>query len=139
MPSTKIGWKEVAMEFESKWNFPHCIGAVDGKHIKIKKPSNSGSYYFNYKKTFSIVLIAIVNANYEFMMIDVGANGRASDLAVYESTKFYRYLEQGELNIPRQECLIGTNIEVPYVLVGDDAFTLSPNLMKFYGEVGMTK
>lgn len=81
----------------------HTVSVQWTGNIKIKKSSNSGSYYFNYKKTFSIVLMAIVNVNYEFLMIDVGANGRASDLGVYESTKFYRYLEEGELNIPSQE------------------------------------
>nr|CAI5858211.1 unnamed protein product [Callosobruchus analis] len=61
------------------WHFENCLGAMDGKHILIKKPSNSGSYYFNYKGTFSVVLFAIVNANYEFLYVHTGTNGRVSD------------------------------------------------------------
>nr|CAI5843169.1 unnamed protein product [Callosobruchus analis] len=61
------------------WQFENCLGAMDGKHILIKKPSNSGSYYFNYKGTFSVVLFAIVNANYEFLYVHTGTNGRVSD------------------------------------------------------------
>lgn len=29
-------WKEIANDFANKWNFPHCIGAIDGKHIVIQ-------------------------------------------------------------------------------------------------------
>jgi len=29
-------WKEIANDFENKWNFPHCIGAIDGKHVVIQ-------------------------------------------------------------------------------------------------------
>lgn len=45
---------------------------MDGKHILVKKPPNTGSYYYNYKGTFSVVLFAIVNANYEFLYVHNG-------------------------------------------------------------------
>lgn len=28
-------WLEIAEGFNKRWNFPNCIGAVDGKHIRI--------------------------------------------------------------------------------------------------------
>lgn len=71
-------WK-VDADFGTKWNYNHCLGVIDRKHIEIIKPQESGSYYFNYKHIFSIVLMAIANANYEFLMVDIDANGRVSD------------------------------------------------------------
>lgn len=28
-------WKKIANEFAVKWQFPNCIGAIDGKHVSI--------------------------------------------------------------------------------------------------------
>ncbi|XP_017485753.1 PREDICTED: uncharacterized protein LOC108374284 isoform X1 [Rhagoletis zephyria] len=41
----KDEWKRIAIDFNSMWNLPNCIGAIDGKHINIFCPSNSGSLF----------------------------------------------------------------------------------------------
>lgn len=64
-------WTDVPSKFQERWNFPHCIGTLDSKHIAIRKPPNSGSKYFNYKKYFSIIFLADVDADYKFIFIDV--------------------------------------------------------------------
>lgn len=130
LPNDENAWKKEASAFKDIWNFPNCIGAIDGKHVNITQPPGSGSLYYNYKKNFSILLMAIVNANYEFLMIDVGANGRASDAGFFSQTKFFSALKNNELKIPAPEPLPGDNVEMPFVFVSDDAFPLMENIMK---------
>ncbi|XP_024878239.1 protein ANTAGONIST OF LIKE HETEROCHROMATIN PROTEIN 1-like, partial [Temnothorax curvispinosus] len=78
LPTTE-DWKEIGRGFESQWNFPNCIGAIDGKHIPIQAPAGAGSEYYNYKGFHSIVLLAICDYRYAFTMLDIGATGRQSD------------------------------------------------------------
>ena len=69
LPDSKEKWLSVAKEFEKKWQFPNCVGAIDGKHVPLINPLNSGSTYFNYKSFFSIVPLALVEADYRFCML----------------------------------------------------------------------
>ena len=98
-PSTPEEWKSISKDFEKFWNFPNCIGAIDGKHVLIQAPANSGSAYFNYKKTFSIVLMAVCNAKYQFTLVDIGDIGRQSDGSVYGSSHLGYAIENNKLNV----------------------------------------
>lgn len=122
----------MSADFASKWNFPHCIDALDGKHIAISPPPNSGSLFYNYKQFFSIVLLAVVDANYKFIYVDIGQYGRVSDGGVFNNSSLSSALEHDVLQIPKPIAINGTNIVVPYVFVADDAFALKPNIMKPY-------
>lgn len=137
MPVSEEDWKMQADAFYHRWNFPNCIGAVDGKHVAITKPPGSGSFYFNYKKYFSIVLMGVVNANYEFLMVDIGTNGRASDAGIFNDSLFFSKLKKGELKIPAPEFPPGCDTALPYVLVADDAFPLMENIMKPFSHKSM--
>ncbi|GBN09194.1 hypothetical protein AVEN_184279-1 [Araneus ventricosus] len=134
MPESQSEWKCIAQGFENRWNFPHCLGAVDGKHVRITPPLRSGSYFWNYKQFNSIVLMACENSNYEFIWCEVGTNGRISDGGAIKNTIFYEKLVSGGLNIPPPETVGGSMFELPYVFVGDEAFSLRPDFMKPYAQ-----
>ena len=111
---------------------------MDGKHILIQPPANTGSYYFNYKQRFSIVLLAIVDANYNFIYIDVGCNGRISDGGVFKNSNLSCALEENKLNMPKTDLLPFTQIKFPYFIVADEAFPLKDYLLKPYSQRGLT-
>ncbi|KAM4049142.1 uncharacterized protein ACNLHF_006590 [Anomaloglossus baeobatrachus] len=134
-PKTVEEWQKIASDFEHLWQFPNCGGALDGKHVRITQPLNSGSYFYNYKGYFSIILMALVNANYEFIAVDVGMNGRVSDGGVLEHTGFGERLQNGELHLPPNS---DTTANLNFVFVGDEAFPLHPNLMKPFPQKSLT-
>lgn len=73
LPSSEDEWHQVASEYYSQWNFPMCLGALDGKRVLISKPRNSGSDYYDYKGHIRIIMMALVDAHYKFLYVDVGA------------------------------------------------------------------
>ncbi|VEN44604.1 unnamed protein product [Callosobruchus maculatus] len=125
-------WRTIEKHFHEKWNFPNCVGAIDGKHVVIEAPPNSGSLYYNYKKTFSIVLMALVDANYKIIIADVGAFGKNSDGGIFSNSVMGKALINGNLSIPPNKPLPGTNITLPHVIVGDEAFPLHKHVMRPY-------
>ena len=70
--------------FERQWNFPNCIGALDGKHVDRQVQPGSGSLYFNYKDTFSMVRMALVDHQCCFTVVNIGAYGRNNDGGISE-------------------------------------------------------
>lgn len=69
------------------WDFSHCLGAMDGKHVMLQALIHSGSDFYNYKSTFSIVLFAVVDARYNFIYADIGCQDRISDGGVFKNCK----------------------------------------------------
>ena len=134
VPQSSEEWELIAANFEQLWDFPHCIGAVDGKHVVVKCPDNSGSLYFNYKNTFSIVLMALVDANHQFKAIDVGSFGRNNDAGIFDGSALGQAIRNGSLNFPESRPLPGGEAlgPVPYVVVADPAFPLEKHIMRSY-------
>ena len=120
-----------------KWNFPNCIGAVDGKHINIIPPPNSGSYYYNYKHYFSVVLLALVDADYRFVYVETGCNGRISDGGIVANSLLFHSLKNNNLNIPNTIPLPNRINPVPFTIVADDAFPLEEYIMKPYSRLNL--
>lgn len=131
---TEQHWKEVADRYYELWNLPHCVGSVDGKHIRIKAPPKSGSAFYNYKHFFSIVLLATADADGLFLTIDVGEYGRNSDGRVFRESAFGKAVISKEIDLPEASALPGEpdSATFPYYFVGDEAFPLMENLMRPY-------
>lgn len=123
---------KISKAFADTWNFPNCLGAMDGKHVNVKAPANSGSLYFNYKHTHSIILMALADASYKLMYINVGSPGRDSDGGVFLNCSLSQKLENNALCIPNATPLPNRRNPVPYVIVADDAFALKSYIMKPY-------
>lgn len=128
----------IVNEFFTRWDFPNCFGAIDGKHCKIKCPDNSGSLYFCYKKHFSIVLQAVADADYKFIAIEVGGAGRQSDGGTFTASTLYKLLESNAFNVPEPQCFPGSLIVSPCVLIGDEAYPLKTYLMRPYPRTNLT-
>ena len=130
---------KISEEFYAEWKMPHCIGAVDGRHVRIRKPKKSGSKYYNYKRFFSSLLQALVGADYKYIIIDVGGYGSQSDGGTYQFSLLKRALDSNKLKLPKPKNLTNSKIEAPYFLIGDGAYPLSGTLMKPFPGVNLSK
>lgn len=135
----QASWAKIAEDFYKKWNFPNTLGAGDGKHVGLFCPPKSGSENFNYKKTFSVNLMAVVEANYKFVMIDVGASGSNHDSTVFWNSAFGKMWHNQDdcLNLPAPKPLPNTNEIVPYQIIADDAFGQTTTIMTPYPGSGL--
>ncbi|XP_015374461.1 PREDICTED: uncharacterized protein LOC107169284 [Diuraphis noxia] len=134
----KDKWIDISKTFYSKTNFPNCFGAIDGKHVRFKNPENSGSLFYNYKKYFTIVLMAVFDANLNSTYIDVGAYGCEADSTVFRQSVFGKMLYSQQLQIPDPVALPLTENNIqPFVFIADEAFGLHTNLLRKFPSCGL--
>ena len=68
--------------------------------VMIQCLFNSGSLFYKYKSYFSIALLAVVSADYRFVMVDVGSYKSSIDSGVLDHTTFFKHLRNKNLDIP---------------------------------------
>jgi hypothetical protein len=73
-------------------------------------------------------MLAVVDANSRFLLVDIGAAGRNSDSGLFLNSPIKRYLESPAAEIPALQQL-GHAGRVPYVILGDGGFGLSEYIM----------
>ncbi|KAM5146525.1 uncharacterized protein ACMZJ9_013712 [Mantella aurantiaca] len=129
-PKTVEDCLTVSKDFEDVWQFSNCEGVLDGKHIRIRPPPNSGStYVYNYKGFFSVLLMTLVNPRYELLMFDFRTNGRVSDGVVFDKTVLCQRLKSQKHLLPSNNCTVqGLNL----VFVADKAFAIGEHMIKPY-------
>ena len=119
--TTPDEWKELETEFRIRWNVPHALGALDGKHVALKKPKNSGALYHNYKGFFSTVMLALVDGQYKFRWVDVGTAGSCSDAQIFNTCHLKRKIDDGSIGFPDPAPITQGGQDVPYFILADDA------------------
>lgn len=123
-------FNSICFRFHQKWDFPNCIGCIDGKHILLQKPDKAGSEFYNYKGRHSIVLMGICDASYKFTFIDVGKKGSGNDAGIWEFSPFNLGLEQGKSNSSR--------LIINYLLLGlSTRLVVTPVGTKIYNIFGL--
>ena len=138
-PTDPEDWKKIEERFRNRWNVPHVADALDGKHIAIKKPKKSGSEYLNYKGYFSLVHLALINADYKFLWVNMGASGSSSDAQIFNHSKLKRRIENRTLGLPPPEPLGPGGPNLHNFLLGDGTFALMPWLVKPYSIQQLTR
>ena len=129
VPSTKAEWLEISRKFEGRWNFPHALRAIDAKHIRIQKPKNGGSCYYNYKHTHSIISMTIAGPGYKCLCADVGSNGRVSDSGIWNKSPLLQGIQDRSVKLPDDKKL-SNSVLPPTFFLGDDAFARKTFMMK---------
>lgn len=130
----KKQFEEIAAGFSERWNFIHAIGCIDGKHIRIKCPKQSGTTYFNYKKFYSVVLQAVADYRCRFIFVDVGGYGKQHDGQTFAASTLPTFLENCNNTLPQASPVDGIAENLPFVMLGDDAYPLKTYLMKPYSK-----
>ena len=139
-PQSSKDYENISRVFENRWNFPHGAVALNRKHVVIQAPAKSGSLFFNYKKSFSIVLLALCDVSYQFTAVDIGKVGRQSDGGVFANSNLGHSVVNDYFNLPQPKKLYSeSEFLFPYVFVGDDAFPTRQNLLKSYSSSNLER
>ncbi|KAJ9584715.1 hypothetical protein L9F63_020948 [Diploptera punctata] len=136
---SKNKFESIASDFEKNANFPHRIGAVDGKHVSIICPPRSGSMYFNYKDYYSVVLMTVADSKYRFVYVNVGSFGKDCDPSIFKQSTLWQSVLANSLQLLEEKCLPGRESpKVTYDFVGDEALGLHKHSMRPYGGKHLT-
>ena len=104
---------------------------MDRKHAAIQAPAKSGSLFFNCKKSFNIVLLALWDASYQYTAVDIREAGRQSDGGVFANSNLGRSVVNDYFNLTQSKQLYTeSEFLIPYFFVADDAFPVRYNLLK---------
>ena len=100
----------------------------------------TGSKFHNYKHFFIIIVFVLASSDYKFIWAYTSAKGFNSDATIYNASELKAALETNTIvGWPRPEPLPNDTEDVPYFIVGDDAFALRTYLMKPYSHCQLTR
>ena len=70
--------RQILNVFQSHWGFPQTVGAIDGTHIPIMCPLDSGTDYYNRKGYYSMLMQAVVDFRGIFIDVNIGWPGKST-------------------------------------------------------------
>jgi len=126
-----FGWTQLTILMEER-NL-ELRGCCGGKHVRTKMPFGSRSLLY-YNKHFSVLLLALVDADYCLIAVAIVANWKSSESNDFKNSNTERKLELNQLGIPGSMPLPSDNNGkcMPFVIVGDEAFVLSEHVLRPY-------
>lgn len=112
-PTEQDDMCEIANGFYRKQKLKGVLGAIDGTHIKIKKPQADQEVYYNRKGYHSLLLQGVADHKKRFIDVCCGEAGSIHDARLLKKSKLYEKVYTNEINLGN------------YYLIGDAAY---PNL-----------
>lgn len=93
--------------------------------MRNKAPKIVDHYFLiSYKEYYSLVLLAIVDANYKFIAIDVGSYDKEGNSCIFQKSIMGKKIARNQFNAPKPEKLPVSQIVISQFLIGDEAFAL---------------
>lgn len=133
VPQSEAEWKQIAQNFEHKWQFNKCLGIVGGKNVMISlgapaeamPPGDASANSYS-----NAILMAIVNDNFQFIYVNVSDKSRSNDSGIWQASDFNSCLQTNSLRIPTDYTVNGSKCQLPYTFLGDKSFPLRDNLLR---------
>ncbi|RCN32423.1 transposase, IS4 family [Ancylostoma caninum] len=119
-------WAQSAREFQALWGYPRAVAALDGKHFECFRPRKSGSSFYNYKGYYSVVLLALCDAQYRILMFDLG---KSSDAGIYMQSPMRSFIEDHLSDFPPAASLDGFGA-VSYHILVDQGFAQAVHMQR---------
>lgn len=84
--------------------------------------------------------MALVDARYRFLFVEIGGCGRRSDGGIFQDSAMGKAFEAKRMNLPPPRPIEPDGPKMPYVIVADEAFRLCDYMMRPYpGRGGLTE
>lgn len=125
-----LRFKAIADEFEATADFPHLLGIIDGRHVRVKCPDNPES--LSEKSNYSVVLHIIAGPRCNILMADVGCFGKYGWEWSFTDAPLYKQIRH--LKIPAPTPLPSSETKAPYEFLGAENYPLLNFILRPYSK-----